>query len=255
MATRRAAALSARRQLDVTLGGDGSDVRLTLPDALPSANNIVSYAAADTSALPYGGRADLEAAFHALKAARADYQRARSVYLPRLNSFARYDWNSDKTVFGGDHSWTVGVMVSWNPFNGASEIADVRTKAAKARVARAQSEAASAQAQLELEQSRSDLLVAIERVSIAERSAAQSAEAHRIVSRKYEGGIATIVELLDAQAAETQNALAFSSARYTAVVAAAERLRALGRDPGNLAQLESVALTAPSANQPIETRQ
>lgn len=246
LAEASAAASSAKRQLDVALGGTARDVQLTLPDALPSAQGIVSYAAGDTAALPAGDRADVDAASHALKAARADYQRARSVYLPRLNSFARYDWNSEKTIFGGDRSWTIGVMVAWNPFTGASEIADVRTKAANARVARAQSEAASAQAQLDLEQSRSNLSVALERVAIAERSAAQSAEAHRIVSRKYEGGIATVVELLDAQAAETQSALAFSNARYAAVVAAAERLRALGNDPGNLAQLDSMKSSASS---------
>ena len=41
-----------------------------------------------------------------------------------------------------------------------------------------------------------------------------------------------MVELLDAQAAETQSALALSQARWGAIVAAAERRRALGLDPG-----------------------
>ncbi len=49
----------------------------------------------------------------------------------------------------------------------------------------------------------------MERLDIAERAVLQSAEAHRIVTRKYAGGIATVVELFDAVAAETGSRLAF----------------------------------------------
>ncbi|HUO52546.1 MAG TPA: hypothetical protein VMT93_08510, partial [Gemmatimonadaceae bacterium] len=66
------------------------------------------------------------------------------------------------------------------------------------------------------------------RLAIAERAVDQSIEAHRIVSRKYDGGIATIVELFDAAAVETQTRLGFADARYQAIVAAAGRLHALG---------------------------
>ena len=59
---------------------------------------------------------------------------------------------------------------------------------------------------------------------------AQSGEAHRIVARKYEGGVASVVELLDAAAAETRSRLAFSQARYEVIAAAAARRQALGLD-------------------------
>jgi outer membrane protein TolC len=83
------------------------------------------------------------------------------------------------------------------------------------------------------------LQVALARLAIAERAVAQSAEAHRIVGRKYEGGLAQVAELLDAQAVETQSALGFSQARWSAIVAAAERQRALGRDPAFLEALDT----------------
>jgi outer membrane protein TolC len=86
--------------------------------------------------------------------------------------------------------------------------------------------------------------VALIRLDIAERAAAQSAEAHRIVSRKYTGGLAGVVELLETQAVETQSALALSQARYGTVVAAAERRRALGLDPASLASLDDASLAA-----------
>ena len=58
----------------------------------------------------------------------------------------------------------------------------------------------------------------------------QSAEAHRLVSRRYAGGLASVVELLDAQAAETTARLGLSRSTYEALVAVAERQHAVGAD-------------------------
>jgi outer membrane protein TolC len=129
-----------------------------------------------------------------------------------------------------------------------SELADLQATAGRAQTARAQADAARANARLEVEQTRTALIVALTRLTIAERAASQSAEAHRIVGRKYEGGIATVVELLDAQAVETQSALALSQARWGAIVTGAERLQALGRDPAGLQSLEDASLAAHDAS-------
>lgn len=237
-------AANARRQLSVLLGREGGDLPagMELPVALPSSERIRSIIGADTAELAPLPRADVDAASRGLEAARADQQRARATYIPRLNSFARYDWNSANRLYGGDRNWTVGVMASWNPIAGASDIADVRATAARAAAATAQSDAAHANARLDLEQSRTALDVALKRLAIAERAVMQSAEANRIVGRKYAGGLATVVELLDAQAVETQSALAMSQARWSTIAAAADRRRALGLDPATLAALDDSAL-------------
>jgi outer membrane protein TolC len=102
-------------------------------------------------------------------------------------------------------------------------------------VARAQAEAAQAAADLEIAAHDNAWVVALERMRIADEAVAQSAEAHRIVTRKYEGGLAAVVELLGASAAETEARLRQSHARYGAIVQAAARLRARGLDPALLA--------------------
>jgi outer membrane protein TolC len=84
----------------------------------------------------------------------------------------------------------------------------------------------------------SEIEVALERLTIAERSVAQGAEAHRIVARKYEGGLAAIVELLGAAATETSTRLGLAQAQYQAIVADAGRRQARGGDPAALAALE-----------------
>jgi outer membrane protein TolC len=167
--------------------------------------------------------------------------RARSTLLPRVNAFARLDWNSASRLYAGDRNWTVGVIASWNLLPGPGELADVQATAGRAAAAKAQADAARANARLEDEQTRIALIVALTRLDISERATAQSAEAHRLISRKYEAGLATVVELLDAQAAETQSALALAQARWGAIVADAERRRALGLDPATLAVLDDAA--------------
>lgn len=230
-------AANARHGLAVLLGrGDRPD--LALPASLPDAARIRAVAADDTADMPLGGRADLEAAAAGLDAARTDQMRARATLLPRINAFGRYDWNDAARSFGGEKSWTVGVMASWSLFAGASEISDIQVAAGRAAAARAGAEAAQAAAKLEQEQTRTTLRVALQRLAIAERGAEQGAEAHRLVTRRYGGGLATAAELLDAQATETASALSLSHARYGVIVAAAERRRALGGDPGTLAVLD-----------------
>ncbi len=237
-------AATARRQLAVALGQDGRPgaAELNAPTRLPPSDRIRAVVAADTADATAGMRADLRAASSGLDAARADVARARATYLPRLNSFARYDWNSANHLYGGERNWTVGVMASWSPFAGASELADLQSTGSRATAAQAQLDAAQANARLETEQTRTALSVALVRLTIAERAVAQSAEAHRIVGRKYEGGLASVVELLDAQAVETQSQLSLSQTRWTAIVAAAERRRALGLDPATLQALDDTTV-------------
>jgi outer membrane protein TolC len=245
LAEARAEALDARRRLAMLLGAV-SDTGFVLPERLPDAGRIRAHVAPDTASAPAGPRADVEAAGRGRDAAHADAVRARAAYLPRVNSFARLDWNAPTGLFAGDESWTVGLMVSWTPFAGASEIGDIRSAAGREAAARAMAEAAAARAVVEDAETRAALQVALTRLEIAARAVDQAAEAHRIVTRKYAGGLAGVVELLDAAAVETSSALAFSRARFTALAAVAARRQAVGSDPGALAALD----TAPGPGEP-----
>jgi outer membrane protein TolC len=240
LADAAAEARTAVRRLALALG-EGAAFAPALPERLPAAARIREVIAGDTADAAVGARADVDAARGGLDAARIDVRRARSLHLPRLNAFARYDWNSASRPYGGDRSWTVGVMASWSPFAGASELAELRGAGGREDAARAMADAARERALLEGEQTASALRAALARLAIAERSVLQAAEAHRIVARKYEGGLATVIELLDAAAMETQSALGLSAARHAAITAAAERRRALGRDPGTLAALDDAS--------------
>ncbi|HEU4990328.1 MAG TPA: TolC family protein [Gemmatimonadaceae bacterium] len=233
----------ARRQLATLIALPGQDI--TIDARIPAPDAIRADAAPDT--LPAGAapRADVRAATLGARAAGTDVTRARAAYLPRLNAFGRYDWHSLSRPYDGLPSWTAGVMLSWSPFAGGAQLSDLRHAQAQRATADAAADAARAQAQLDDAQTRTALVVALQRMTLAELSATQAMEAHRIVTRKYEGGLATIVELLDAAAAEARTAVELSAARYAVIAADAARRQALGRDPGSLADLDR-ATPAPS---------
>jgi outer membrane protein TolC len=240
LAEARGGASTARSQLAMLLGRDpGSAV--SIPPALPTIARTREIAAPDTALDAQGTRLDVQAASLGAEAARADALRARATLLPRINGIARYDWNSLSRPYAGARNWTVGVMASWNLFGGGSELADVQAAAGRAAAARAGAEGAVASARLQAEQTRIALAVALTRLAIGEQSATQSAEAHRLVEKRYGGGLATVTELLDAQAVETQSALALTQSRYAVIAAAAEHRQAIGADPAALAALDDAA--------------
>lgn len=243
-------ASTARRRFALVLGRDvedAADVVLTAMQ-MPSTERIRAEVASDTIAPAPGARgaarADVRAATDGLEAARGDARRARASLLPRINGFARYDWNSAATLYAGDRNWTAGIMASWNVLSGARELADVQATTSRVHAAEAQAEGTRANALFEIEQTRTALSVALTRLDIAEHAVVQSVEAHRIVSARYVAGLAGVSELLDAQAAETQSTLAVAQARWSAIVSAADRRRALGLDPATLASLDDTSVAS-----------
>ena len=238
LAEARGAATTARQQLALLIGRNPSQAP-DVPVELPDVARIIAIAERDTALASNAPRADVEAARAASDAARADALRARATLLPRLNAFARYDWNAPAQLFAGERNWTLGLMASLPIFSGARELSDIRGASGTAAAAAAGADAAIAQAELDEARTRTALSVALERLAIAERAVTQGAEAQRLVERRYDGGLAAVTELLDAQASATASALALSAARYGVISALAERRQALGADPGDLAMLDS----------------
>jgi outer membrane protein TolC len=244
----RSDALSARQQLALLLGRTGAELP-TLPGTLPDDAAVIALAAHDSaaaSAIASGAepRDDVRAAQAGVLAASADRRRAASTLLPRVNGFARYDWNDPRTLYAGQKNWTVGVMASWSLFGGNAELADVAVTSARANAARAGLDAARAQSQLERDDAARHLTVAMQRLILAREAADQSREAHRLVQKRYDGGLVTIAELLAAEASATGAALAQAAARYAVIDAIATWRRASGGDPAALTALDSSTTTA-----------
>lgn len=233
----RGAARLSRQQLAVLLG-EASGTTYLLPDSLPQGATLAALIGSPVEGT-IDDRADVAAARLGREAAERDTRRATAAWLPRLNGFGRYDWNSPDAPFDGDGSYTVGVMASWSLFAGGAQLAARSEARARAETAQAMAEAAEATAEVEIAAARNDRDVAIAQLEIAELAVTQATDAHRIVARKYAGGLATVAELLSAAATETQARLGRSAARYQAIVAAASLRHATGADLTDLAVLEN----------------
>ena len=237
LATARAGLANARQQFGLILGTP-ADTGAAMVADLPAATLLTSLGEAVLADSISGQRADLLASEAAAQGAQADLRRSTAQLLPRANAFGRLDWHDPTTPFGGTNSWTVGVMMRWTPFTGASEIADRRAASARRSVAAAEAAAATATAQVETARAERALRLALTRLATATRAIAQASEAHRIVARKYEGGLASVVELFDAATAETAARLDESASRGEVMTAAAALRRARGLDLEPLLALE-----------------
>jgi outer membrane protein TolC len=236
LATARGDLASARRGLAGLVTG-AADRELVPIGGVPTDAALRRFAEADT-ALPAAERADVRAAAQGAVASQRDAARARATLLPRINGFVRYDWNDPSRLGGGDKSWTIGAIATWTPFTGAAELAEQRITAGRLLTARAMADGAAAQATLEAARAATDLRVALQRLDLAERGVTQATDAHRIVARRYDGGLASVVELLDAAAVETHQRTLLAKARFDVIAALAARRLALGLDPAALAMLD-----------------
>jgi outer membrane protein TolC len=180
-------------------------------------------------------RADVRAAAAGHAAARADVRRARSAWLPRLNGMARFDWNSPDASVRGAGELERRVVASWTPFAGARSWPICARRRVVSRWRARRPRPRERRRNWSWQRRRMRGAWPLERLRIADDAVAQSVEAHRIVTRKYEGGLAAVVELLGASAAETEARLRRSHARWETIVRAAERLQAAGQDPARLA--------------------
>lgn len=230
----------ALEQLDLLAGRDiGAPA---LPNGLPSRDTLRHV----LSSLPAQAatRADLQSADAQTRAAERDLMRTRAALLPRVNGFARWDWNSALRPWAGQENWTAGVAVSVPLLNIASQLGETGQAAARRREAAAGREAAHARAALDRQHTAAGIALALRQLDLTEQTIAQAEEAHRLVSRRYEGGLSTIAELLSTQSTLTQSRLNDAAARWGAIDAAVRRLHALGADPEQLVPLDSNAAVA-----------
>jgi outer membrane protein len=150
-------------------------------------------------------RRDLRAARTDLERADAAVSLATSAYLPTLGAVAGYELHGRSAPFSADNdSWMAGLSLRWQLFDGFSRSRE-RGRAVALREA-AGERLRSSQDEVEF-QVRESLLrreEMLQRLEVARHALAGAEEAARLVSRRFENALATMVELLDAQTALNQ---------------------------------------------------
>ncbi|BDV41429.1 RND transporter [Geotalea uraniireducens] len=162
-------------------------------------------------------RPDLKGTAKLVEKADAAVGLARSAWLPTLYADASYQMNDRDIPLGRDNdAWAVGASLRWEIFDGLRRSND------QARARASRQAAAQYQEQLRNEivlQVRESILrreEAGKRLEVARHAFLAADEATRLVSKRFENGLATIVDLLDSQSAlnRTRTGLVKSETDY-----------------------------------------
>lgn len=144
-----------------------------------------------------------------------DYARPNPRILPRRN-----EW---------DPSWDLSVNATWSLWDGGRTRAQVAEADATRRAAEQRLEEFDSLLELDVRQRRLDLEAALAAVAAAGEAVRSAAEARRVVAERFRAGVATSLEVLDAQVALLQAELDRTRAYATVHLAAARLERAVGR--------------------------
>ncbi|MCW5868927.1 MAG: TolC family protein [Candidatus Eremiobacteraeota bacterium] len=170
-------------------------------------------------------RYDLTASRWGAEAARARVSLADSQDAPNLGLQTDYV-TRNQVAFSPARQWTVGLNLQVPLYDGG--LSETRVLQAREIVEQLQAlyEQARRNASLELQSLVLELSNRYQRLDVTERNLAAAAEAARIARLRYQNGLSTNVELLDAEAAFTAAQQEKVSARYQYLQALARYRRA-----------------------------
>jgi outer membrane protein len=223
---RSADAEVARAYLAYAMGTDG-DVQPAGGFSVPS-EPLPTLQEAQQSALEKRG--DLKAMSLQAQQALRGVTMAKADYLPQVGVLASYEQDTmawSPSAWGDN--WLLGVQLRIPIFDGGARAGRVET--ARAQETQVQQALLDLQQKIRVEVKSAWLKAraAAERVAVTSDSEAQSKEAQRIVALRYQEGMATVTELLDADTALTAASLTHSQAIHDEIVERARLAWAMGK--------------------------
>jgi outer membrane protein TolC len=214
-ASRRADAQVAVSYLAYAMGTD-EDVE-PVGDFVPPADALPSLEEAQRQALERRG--DLRALTLQAGQAQQGIKMAKADYMPQVGLMAAYEQDTQRWSPGawGDN-WMLGVQLKLSLFDGGARAG--RLMSARAQETQVQQALLDRQQKIRVEVKSAWLRAqaAAERVAVTTDSEAQAKENQRIVALRYNEGLASITELLDADTALTAASLTRSQAIHDELV-------------------------------------
>jgi outer membrane protein TolC len=133
---------------------------------------------------------------------------AKAEYWPELNAVARYDWSAASDDFAlkenNSKSWTAGLVLSFNVFDGGKRRSDVTMRRAEKRQSDLHFAQVTDDITLEVEEAYDRMMQAKKSLDIQGATIASAEEGLKIARVRYDSGIGTQLEVLSAQTALTE---------------------------------------------------
>jgi outer membrane protein TolC len=188
--------VDARARLGVFLGWENDVLPVPVDDLTPPDTDTEG---ALDGAVSIDARADLRALESRLEAAEARARGASRSWAPALEAFGRGAVHS-ASLDDFQENWTVGVQLRWPVFTGFGISAARDQARAGVRAAELERSQALSEARAEFDEARRGVASARRRVQAMDAAAQSAAEARRLVELRFREGLATTVDLLQAEA-------------------------------------------------------
>lgn len=164
-----------------------------------------------------------------LRLAETGVDMSWTAFKPRLNVAFQYGWEKNNSpALDGYRPWALALSVSWPIFNGFGDYA--KLQAAHEDYDRTQSQVESFRRGLLMQATNARLNVraAKQLIEVAQKGRQQALDVLNSVTRRYETGGASNVDLIDAQTAYTSANVNFINAQYDFHIANVQLARATG---------------------------
>jgi len=166
------------------------------------------FAVAETAPVvsaPHSGdfthRPELAAARERESAAQAQVRGSKSGYQPRVNAFGSLDYDYGWVTGGDGKSYTAGVMLQWDLWDGFSTRSKTREAKANLESSREEQRKLRLALDFEVEQARLNLQAANERLAVTSKTVEQAAESASLTRNRFEQGLALSTQLIDSETA------------------------------------------------------
>jgi outer membrane protein TolC len=225
------AVTAALDQLHILLGIPLSQALDVGAPVMPSA---VHGSAADLRALALADNPGLKAMRDQLDASEAGVKIAKAGLYPQIGLMVRQDWN-DRNVGFGASSYTVGASLSWTAFDGKVTRGAVDQAMASHDEQQARLLQAENGVMLQVDDARRKAEEAEFRLDALRLAVTSADAATDLVKKRYANGVATIVELLAAEAQQDKARADVVAAEYELAMQRAGLKLAIGKlEPNQL---------------------
>ncbi|SPE60046.1 Outer membrane efflux protein [Verrucomicrobia bacterium] len=173
-------------------------------------------------------RPELAAAAERERAAKAQVRAAKSGYQPRVNAFGSLEHDYGWVTGGNGNSYTAGLMVQWDLWDGFLTRAKTREAQANLESAREEQRKLRLALSFEADRARLDLSAATQRLSVTEELIQQAEESAKMSRDRFEQGLALTTQLIDAETALVAARVRRAEAESDQRIAIAGLRKALG---------------------------
>ncbi len=217
---RNANALS-ERLLRTLVGIEGDDTEFAVAETAPA-----GFAPEDDD---FSRRPELIAVAEQERAAEAQVRGAKSGYRPRVGAFGSLDYDRGWRTGGDGKSYTAGVMMQWDLWEGNRTRGRVSEAQANLDAVREEKRKLRLAIGFEVERARLQLKEASERLAVTEAAVAQAQESVDLTRSRFEQGLMTSAQLIDAETALIAARVRRAEAEADRRIAIAALRKALGR--------------------------